>query len=305
VPIPLRLLLGLFLLAGFAGTALAQGTVSPFQATREQIDAVRAAIEVSIGPPSRVRLADQATIRLDGALQFIEQAAADRYLRAHNRESPEGLVGLFLYGGREAPWIATIRLVRDGFVDAAAIARWSDDDLLASIRDDIDRDNRDRAARGLPNRVLSGWLSRPRYDPATQSLVWSVQSYVVGVSTVNESDAVMHVVMFGREAQLRIDIIASAETLLQNRTDVLLMTANLNFAEGKRFGDFVPGTDRVAPRGLAGVFDVPALRHKGFIEHYLPGERLVVFILCGLLVLGALIMAMVALAAHRRRNRRI
>jgi hypothetical protein len=65
------------------------------------------------------------------------------------------------------------------------------------------------------------------------------------------------------------------------------------------------GTDTIARHGLATVFGVANLRHVGFLEGELSGERLMIFSVGGVLILGAAIMTGGLVAANRRRNRRI
>ncbi len=288
-----------------SGPATAQMAGVPADVGRAQAEASRALMEAAVGAPVRVMLADQATLRLDGGLQFIARDTASRYLRAFSLPEPDGLVGLFLYGGRTEPWMATIRLVRDGFVDAKALTRWSADDLLASIKDDVAKENKDRVAKGLPPRVVGGWRIPPTYDPENNSLLWSVQSYVSGVSSMNETDATVHLAIFGRDGYFQIDIISNGATIRANRGDIALFTNNLRFVDGKEYRDFVFGVDPVARQGLETVFDVSTLRHVGFLESELEGERMMIFTVGGALVLGAGIMAGVLAAANRRRNRRI
>lgn len=277
---------------------------APPDASREQAEISRTLLESALAPPTRVTLFDQAVLRLQGGLQFVDRDIASRYLRAFRMEEPPGLVGLFLYGGRAEPWIAVMRLVRDGYVDASAIARWTPDDVLASIKDDATRDNQERARRGLPPRIVEGWRIPPRYEPDTNALVWSVRSYVPGVSSMNESDATAHIALFGRDGYFRIDIIASGATIRENARDIGLFTDNLRFVDGKQARDFVIGIDPTARQGLETVLGVSSLRPVGFLDGALEGERLMIFIVGGGLVMGAGVMATGLAMANRRRNRR-
>lgn len=302
-----RLLAGLFglvlLLRAIPSEAQFPGGYSDI--AREQAEVARIVIENAQGAPARVPLYDEGTLRLEGGLQFIGRDVASRYLRTFNREDPADLVGMLMYGGRAEPWNGTIRLVRDGFVDASAIAQWTPDDLLASIKDDIALENEQRAKRSLPPRIVEGWRIPPRYDPETRSILWSVRSYVAGVSSVNESDAVAHLAVFGRNGYFQIDVTAAGATIRENARDFALIAINLRFLEGKRYDDFVMGTDTIARHGLATVFGVANLRHVGFLEGELSGERLMIFSVGGVLILGAAIMTGGLVAANRRRNRRI
>ncbi len=299
------LLLTASVLSGWgARPALAQGTLTPSGVSREQAVIGRLLLEQVVGAPARVNLGDQATMRLEGSLQFVERDLASRYLRAYSQDNPEDLVGMFFQGGRDTPWIATVRRVRGGFVDIEAIRRWTQEDILASLRDEVARENRERAERTLPPRVVSGWRIPPRYDPDTRSLTWSVQRSVQGVSAQNESDAIAHVAVFGREAHVLVTIISDSNAILHNPRDISTLVNNIRFIEGKAYADFVAGTDPVAAGGLNAVFGVTALRPIGFIEKHMDADRLMIFIVGGGMILAAGIMALLLLTANRRLNRR-
>ncbi len=286
-----------------ASPAAAQTFTAPIEISREQATVSRLILESVLGAPARVRLFDQATLRLEGSLQYIDRDLASRYLRAHSLPQPDGLVGLFVHGGREVPWMATIRFVRDGFVDLSLFKRWTHDDILASLRDEVARENEDRAARRLPPRVISGWRIPPRVDPDNNSLVWSVTSYVPGVSSQNESDATVHVAVFGREGYFQIDIVTAGSTLREYPQDIPTIVQNLRFVEGKQYRDYVAG-DPVARDALENLFDVKTLRPLGWMENHLDSDMIVVLSVGGGLVLGAGALGLGLLAANRRRNRR-
>lgn len=289
----------------FASPGAAQVYGTGFDVGREQAEAARAVQENAQGAPARVALLDEGTLRLESGLQFVGRDVAVRYLRAHGMESPPDLVGMLMFGGRSETWYGIIRLVRDGFVDAAAVGQWTYEDVLASIKDDTARENEARARKTLPPRVVEGWRIPPTYDPDTRSILWAVRSYVSGVSTMNESDSTAHLAVFGRNGYFQVDITAAGATLRENARDFPMIANNLRFLEGKRYDDFVAGSDTVSRHGLATVFGVGTLRHVGFMEGELSGERLMIFSIGGALVLGAVIMAGGLVAANRRRNRRI
>jgi len=287
-----------------AGTALAQGLTPTPEVGQEQAQIARQVVETAVGAPARVTLLDQATLRLDGSLQFIPRELASRYLRSYGQPEPDGLVGLLIHGGREVPWYATIRMVRDGFVDISTIKRWTADDILASLRDDLKRENGERADRNLPPRIIAGWRIPPRYDAETQSLVWAVNSYVPGVSAQSESDTTAHVAVFGRQGYFQVTIVTSGSAIRDYPHDIGLITANLRFVEDRAFRDFDPAADRVMHRGLEAVLGVSNLRPLGFLENELNDEHLMIFVVGGTLVAGAGIMAGTMWLTQRRRNKR-
>lgn len=294
----------LFWLFTSVGMALAQGMTPTPEVSQEQALIARQVMETALGAPARVTLLDQATLRLEGSLQYIERDLTRRYLRSYGQAEPDGLVGLLIHGGREVPWYATIRMVRDGFVDISTIKRWTADDILASLRDDLKRENDERAARNLPPRIIDGWRIPPRYDDETKSLVWSVNTYVPGVSSQNESDTTAQIVVFGREGFFQVTVVTSGSAIRDYPHDIALITANLRFLEGKTYRDFDPAADRTMHRGLEVVLDVSNLRPLGFLENELNDEHIMIFVVGAVLVLGAGVMAGGMWAAQRRRNSR-
>lgn len=291
-------------LFGCVGMALAQGMTPTPEVSQEQGLIARQVMETALGAPARVTLLDQATLRLEGSLQYIERNLTQRYLRSYGQAEPDGLVGLLIHGGREVPWYATIRMVRDGFVDISTIKRWTPDDILASLRDDLKLENAERAERNLPPRVIAGWRIPPRYDEETQSLVWSVNTYVPGVSSQSESDTTAHIVVFGREGYFQVTVVTSGSAIRDYPHDIGLITANLRFLDGKAYRDFVPATDRTMHRGLEVVLNVSNLRPLGFLENELNDEHIMIFVVGAVLVLGAGVMAGGMWVAQRRRNSR-
>jgi uncharacterized membrane-anchored protein len=277
---------------------------NPHDATRDQTAAAKALIEAAIGAPFRVILGDQGTIRLSEALQFVPSEQAAGYLRANERPVPDRLLGMFMYGGRQEAWYATISFERDGFVDITQIRRWSPDDVLASLRSQLKIENEQRKTENLPPLIMQGWRIPPRYDQRSQSLSWSVRVQVSGVTTRNESDAMTRLAIFGRDGFFRIDIVSDGETLLNTRSDVRLFTDNLRFHEGKDYEAYQPGTDPVMRRGLESVLGVRDLLHAGFLDQEIEQELIVILAVGGLLVTGAGAMAIALFAANRRRNRR-
>ncbi len=291
------------LLSAAAMPAAGQMIAATPEQAREQAEASVEAYKAAVGPPSRVDLFDQATLRLTEKLSFVHRDAASRYLQAFGRQDPKDLVGIFLYGGRP-DWIAVLRFVKDGYVDATAIRSWTADDILASLRAQVAADNAERVAQGKPEREVGGWLIPPHFDPVVPAIAWSASVPPVTATRERDSDAVHNIAIFGREGYFLVEIMGSAGDIRDNRGDEQMFVDNLRFVDGKRFADFARGSDPVARAGLDGVFGVKELHRVGLLEGQFDNDTLMIFMVGGGLTLGAALLALARYAMYRRRFRR-
>ncbi|MGE0418239.1 MAG: DUF2167 domain-containing protein [Acetobacteraceae bacterium] len=283
--------------------AAAQLLVTTDQRQATQGAAAAEILSAAIGPPSKVDLFDEATLRLTEKLNFVQRDVASRYLRAFNRPDPKDLVGMFVYGGRDN-WFAVLRFVRDGFVDASAIRNWTTDDVLASIKAQVEDDNKERSAQGEPLLTVAGWLIPPTYDAATHSINWAASIPPVTASRERDSEAVHNIAIFGRDGYFLVEIYASAGEIRDKRGDARLFIDHLKFVDGKRYEDFRRGVDPTAHGGLDAVFGVRELRHVGLFEGQLDPDMLMIFLVGGGLTLGAGALGLARYMMYRRRYAR-
>jgi len=290
------------LLAVAAMPAFGQIAATAEQAQR-QAEAAVEAYKTAVGPPSRVDLFDQATLRLTEKLSFVQRDAASRYLQAFGKPDPKDLVGIFLFGGRP-DWLAVLRFVKDGYVDATAIRSWTPEDLLASLRAQVAADNVERVKLGRPEREVGNWLIVPHFDPAVPSIGWSASVPLVTATRERDSEAVHNIAIFGREGYFLVEIMGAAGDIRDNRSDEQMFVDNLRFVDGKRFQDFARGTDPVARAGLESVFGVKELRRVGLLDGQFDSDTLLVFMVGGGLTLGAAGLGLARYVMYRRRFRR-
>lgn len=283
--------------------AFAQSPMTAAGVAREQSQALSDALSSGVGAPSKVDLLDQATLRLSGKLQYVPRDIAIRVLTAFRRTVPDGLIGMLRISDREQ-WLATIRFVGDGFVDPAGLKAWSDDDLLASLRDEIAATNPERERQGQTALEVTRWLIPPRYDAPLHVLEWAALTPPVTATRERDSDAEHNIAVFGRDGYLMIEIVAPATTLRDGGSDFRLIVDNLHFNEGKTFEDFQRGRDRMASNGLEGLLGVRTLRHMTLLEGQLDSDRVMILAVGGSLVLGAGMLGLALVIVNRRRLRR-
>ncbi len=99
-------------------------------------------------------------------------------------------------------------------------------EMLNDIRLGTDDVNKERAAHGIPQLSVLCWAEEPKYDAAAHQLVWAVLAQDKG----------------GAEE-----------------------TKVVNYNTGKRYQDFVEGTDNVAEYGLAALVGGVAAKKLGLL----------------------------------------
>src|SRR5947208_89966 len=136
---------------------------------------------------------------------------------------------------------------------------------------------------------LRGGLATPRYDAATHKLYWAKDLHfgTEPVHTLNYNIRVL-----GRRGVLVLNAVATMDQLATVRRDMGKVIAFVDFAEGNRYADFVPGTDKVAEYGIAALIAGSIAAKAGFFK----------LLLAGIIALKKLIVvALVAIGAFFKR----
>jgi uncharacterized membrane-anchored protein len=275
------------------GSAAAPGTTEQAFAT---------ALRQSVGGPSRVDLGEQAIERLNENYLFVPKEPAARLLTIAHLEVPADFVGILLGPeGMQAPGI--VRFVPAGFVDADTAPAWSADDMMASLKDTVERDNAVRSQANLQEREVRRWIQPPRYNPQAHQISWS--ALVLSKSAPRDSDGeiTFNAIGFGREGYVALCIITSVQKAADIGRMADFFLAGLSFRPGKAYGDTTAG-DRRVPGGLAGAIGVDRLLKADLGISFWSSDR--VFPVAGGIVaaIGALALFLHVQRTMRREARR-
>jgi uncharacterized membrane-anchored protein len=289
------------LFAGFVGGAALAAAPDAADQAATLDKAFAAALHQSIGSPARADIGDQASVRLADDLIFVPAAPAAKLLAVSHQEVPADFVGLLIGSeGMDAPGI--LRFVPAGFIDANAALAWTADDMLASLNDTVQRDNRDRSDKDLPELEARRWIRPPHYNPETPQLSWA--ALVLPKSAPRESDGSVtyNAIGFGRNGYLQLTVVASMQKadIIGQMEDGFL--DGLSFRPGKAYGDALP-TDRRAPDGLAGTMGIETF-HKAPVSGGLFGADTVVPLAGGTVATIGAFSLLIYIRRHLRREAR-
>ena len=110
--------------------------------------------------------------------------------------------------------------------------------------------NAERQRAGYPTVELNGWAEPPHYDSASHKLYWAKDLRFGGDSgrTLNYNIRVL-----GRRGVLVLNAVAAMDQLESIKRAMGQVMGFVEFNEGHRYADFVPGTDKVAEYGIAAL----------------------------------------------------
>jgi uncharacterized membrane-anchored protein len=197
--------------------------------------------------PAVVALLDQATLELPEGYVFLPRDAAARFLLGDARSAPPSLVGMIAGGevGVESEWFIAVGFTPAGFV--------KDDDVAAANPDRLAEDLRKHGTRqpehGGPKVAVKGVVDPPVYDGSARQLSFIVRT---GDRAVN-----LMTYAFGRDGYLGFNLVTDVSMFERDRPHQRRLLAAMTWRNGKRYGDFVARTDRVAPYGVGALMGGP------------------------------------------------
>jgi uncharacterized membrane-anchored protein len=237
-----------------------------------------------------------ATLRLPNSFRFVGPEGSRRLLVGAWGNPPgtaDGALGMLIPAAVSplSPdgWGIVITYEEEGFVNDDDAASLDYVKLLKEMQESAAARNTEREKEGFEPVTLVGWAEPPSYDSATHKLYWA-KELVFGTDqehTLNYSIRVL-----GRRGVLVLNAVAGMNQLPLIRSQTRDVLAAVEFNQGHRYRDYLPGTDKAAAYGLTGLIVGATAAKAGFFKLLIAG--IVAF-------KKAVIVGFVALAAAIRR----
>ena len=225
-----------------------------------------------------------ATLRLPPSLRYLGHDGAKRLLEdgwGNPPGSADGVLGMIVPTAvsplDSAGWAVVIQFNEDGYVDDKDAATIDYDKLLQQMKQGTVEENTERAKQGYEPVTLVGWAEKPTYDAAAHKLYWAKELQFGGKSpnTLNYNVRVL-----GRRGVLELNAVADMSQLDAIRREMQVVLPVVEFNDGHRYADFLPGKDKAAAYGVAGLvagaFAAKAGLFKGLLALLIAGKKLVV-----------------------------
>jgi uncharacterized membrane-anchored protein len=198
------------------------------------------------------------TLNLGEAYYMLDAAEAKRVLVEAWGNPADGVtnvIGMIFPAGMsfaDDTWGAVLTWTADGYVSDEDASKINYGELLNTLREGEDENNRARQDAGFPGVHLVGWAQQPTYDPARHSLIWAKELAFSdtpnGPNTLNYDVRVL-----GRRGVFSMNMVTNMDKLGETRTAATALMGTAAFNEGARYADYQAGTDKKAAYGLAGL----------------------------------------------------
>jgi uncharacterized membrane-anchored protein len=216
-----------------------------------------------------------ATLRLPKSFRFIGPEGTSRLLIEGWDNPPgaaEGALGMLIPTAASplSPegWGIVIRYEEEGFVNDNDAATIDYAKLLKQMQDSAVEANEERQSEGYEPVTLIGWAEPPSYDAAAHKLYWA-KELAFGSDpdhTLNYSIRIL-----GRRGVLVLNAIAGMDQLPAIRNETRAVLAAVDFNEGHRYTDYLPGKDKAATYGLTGLIVGASAAKAGFFKALIAG----------------------------------
>ena len=230
---------------------------------REAFKAARAALKVG---PLQVPLAGQASLSLPADYAYIPPAEGGRLMRAMGNEAGDNFLGMVVPHLKDGSFSFYELSYEDaGYIKDDDARDWKADALLQQLREGTAEGNKRRAAMGVGELEVTGWIEPPAYNAERHQLVWSVGARTKG-GPADEAEGVNYrTLILGRQGYVAMTLVTDRAHLDELRPATTTLLDALSFDNGKRYADFNSSTDHVAEFGLAALVAGVAAKKLGLL----------------------------------------
>lgn len=198
-----------------------------------------------------------ATIHVPESFRFIGPEGSQRLLTegwGNPAAATDDVLGMLVPSAvsplSKGGWGIVITFNDDGYVNDSDAGKINYANLLKEMQDGAAEANKERSKQGFEPVTLVGWAEPPHYDAAAHKLYWAkdLMFGADGDHTLNYNIRIL-----GRRGVLVLNAVASMAQLETIRAETKTILPAVEFNEGHRYADYLPGTDKAAAYGIGGL----------------------------------------------------
>ena len=234
-----------------------------------------------------------ATIKLPGSFRYLDEQDSRKVLVAWGNppEAASDVLGMLVPSATsplsEDGWAIVITYDDDGYVSDEDAKTLNFDKILSEMQEQTTETNKLREKEGFEPVMLVGWAEPPHYDATAHKLYWA-KELKFGESKDHTLNYAIRIL--GRRGVLQLNAVSSIGQLGAVKEGTPDVLAAVEFNEGHRYADYLPGTDKAAAYGIGGLILGSAAAKAGLFKGIwlvLLASKKLVF--GGLVALGALV----------------
>jgi uncharacterized membrane-anchored protein len=215
--------------------------------------------------PRDIALLDQAIVKLPRDFAYLEQNDARQLLRKLGNPDAGNVTGLF--AGPGGNWLLVVRFNKSGYIKTSEVPDWKLDELFNALKQSTDEANALRKKNGMSETELVGWIEKPDYDVKKHRLIWAISSREKGGKLSDFQSVNFNIYLLGREGYFDFSLVTDLAQLAQNKKYASTLVSAISFRDGKKYGDFKKGKDKVAPYGVTELVSIGGAMEKAEQNH--------------------------------------
>ncbi|CAN5577110.1 hypothetical protein BH11CYA1_BH11CYA1_38910 [soil metagenome] len=194
-----------------------------------------------------------AVVKLPKDFRFVEPTKAIAFLKQQG-SSGEGVLGI-IAPEKDSPdmYFIVCRYEDCGYVTEDDADKINANDLLKSFKESNKEQNEERIAQKIQPYYVGGWAEPPRYDKADHQMIWAIEVKDVDSAEAPPDTINYNTRMLGRRGVLSMNLVVSPKELDMGKAKVATLLQNVKYNKGQTYAEYVPGTDKAAGYGLAGL----------------------------------------------------
>jgi uncharacterized membrane-anchored protein len=232
-----------------------------------------------------------ATLRLPDSFRFIGPEGSKRLLVdawGNPAETAEDVLGMLVPSAvsplADEGWGIVITFDSDGYVDDEDAGSIDYGKMLREMQESAAEANEERTAQGFDAVRLIGWAEPPHYDAAAHKLYWAKE---LAFGDSPEHTLNYNIRILGRRGVLVLNAVSQMGQLEEIRSSSQALLPAVEFNDGHRYADYLPGTDKAATYGLAGLIAGGAAAKGGLFKALWLGLLASKKVVAGLVVAAA------------------
>jgi uncharacterized membrane-anchored protein len=226
---------------------------------QDENSAAAEAFEKSLGyQTGKIELqGGMATIDVPADFRFIGPKSSRTLLTAawgNPEEASADVLGMLIPANvsplAKEGWGVVITFDDNGYVNDKDAGSMDYDKLMKEMKASDADDNAEREKQGLSRVDLVGWAEAPHYDAPAHKLYWALDLSSPGepVHTLNYNIRIL-----GRRGVLVLNAVSRMDQLATIKQQSQALLPAVEFKEGHRYSDYLPGTDKAAAYGIGGL----------------------------------------------------
>lgn len=204
--------------------------------------------------PAKIKLGDMlANLELPANYGFVNKDVTEKFLKEQG-SAPEGILGMIVPADeKDGNFFVVCRFEDVGYVNDDDAEKINANDILNSYKEGSKEQNEERKNLDLPPIFVGGWAEAPHYKKDSHQVIWAIEIKDEERDGAPVMDINYNTRILGRRGVLSLNLVTAPQDLAVNKTKVAKLLDATTFIKTQTYADYVPGRDKKAEYGLAGL----------------------------------------------------